>query len=289
MSVTTFRQLVPLYLSNRAAKQSAETLEGRQRIFDAFAAEFGDVPLANLTPADLVFWLDRHPEWKSEWTRKRTVSSIQCVLNWGRRLRLCINPFEGVSNPEGDRGRPITSDELRKLLRVSSALFRRAVLFMHLTGARPHEMSTIEWSFIDCDRGCIVLDKHKTRNSRKDKAPRTIILSPVCVKLLTWILSRQKRGERFVFLNARGRPWNANSLGLRMLRIRIKSGIPPQAKLYGLRHLFGTTCILRGVDLKTLAELMGHTTTKMTEHYVHIAGNVSHLHGALEKVWGTSK
>jgi site-specific recombinase XerD len=58
------------------------------------------------------------------------------------------------------------------------------------------------------------------------------------------------------------------------------------AKLYGLRHRFGTTAILHGVDLKTLSELMGHTTTRMTEHYVAIAGQRQHLAEAMLKVHG---
>jgi site-specific recombinase XerD len=51
--------------------------------------------------------------------------------------------------------------------------------------------------------------------------------------------------------------------------------------LYGLRHAFGTRSILNGVDLKTLSELMGHTTTRTTEHYLHLAGQRSHLADAM--------
>jgi hypothetical protein len=54
--------------------------------------------------------------------------------------------------------------------------------------------------------------------------------------------------------------------------------------LYGLRHAFGTRAVLRGVDVKTLAELMGHTTTRMTEHYLHLAGERSYLAAAMERI-----
>jgi AraC-like DNA-binding protein len=57
-----------------------------------------------------------------------------------------------------------------------------------------------------------------------------------------------------------------------MQRARERAKIPDEVKLYGLRHAFGTRAILNGVDIKTLAELLGHTTTRMSEHYIHLAG-----------------
>ena len=35
------------------------------------------------------------------------------------------------------------------------------------------------------------------------------------------------------------------------------------------RHTFGTRLVMRGVDLVTVAELMGHRTLKMTQRYSH--------------------
>jgi site-specific recombinase XerD len=69
-----------------------------------------------------------------------------------------------------------------------------------------------------------------------------------------------------------------------MQRARKTAGIPDDAKLYGLRHAFGTRAIINGVDIKTLAELLGHSSTRMSEHYVHIAGKVPHLLDAMRKV-----
>jgi integrase/recombinase XerD len=100
------------------------------------------------------------------------------------------------------------------------------------------------------------------------------------VALLAAIKQRNEPGP-FVFLNHRGTPWNRSSLSLRMQRARRKAGIPEEVKLYGLRHGFGTRSIVKGVDLKTLSELMGHSTTRMTEHYLHLAGQREHLAAAM--------
>ena len=38
-----------------------------------------------------------------------------------------------------------------------------------------------------------------------------------------------------------------------------------------LRHTFATRLRMHSVDLKSIGELMGHTTTRMTERYAHVA------------------
>ena len=90
-----------------------------------------------------------------------------------------------------------------------------------------------------------------------------------------------------MFLTPRRTPWNKNSLGQRLRRARQVADIPADAKLYGIRHAFGTRAIIvSAVDIKTLAELMGHTSTKMTEHYVHLTTQHPHLVAAMQQVNG---
>ena len=126
----------------------------------------------------------------------------------------------------------------------------------------------------------IVLHEHKTSRTQKVKKPRVIPLHPVVLKLLIYLRRLGQPGDH-VFLTHRKTPWNRSSLSLRVRRARKIAGVPDDAKLYGLRHGFGTRSILNGVDIKTLAELMGHTTTRMTEHYVHFAGQPQHLAAAM--------
>jgi site-specific recombinase XerD len=72
-------------------------------------------------------------------------------------------------------------------------------------------------------------------------------------------------------------------LSLRIQRCRQRQGIPADAKLYGVRHQFGTAAILRGVDTKTLAHLMGHASTRMTEHNLHLSGEREHLEQSMRR------
>lgn len=154
------------------------------------------------------------------------------------------------------------------------------LIFLRYTEARPGEASLLEWTDIDLERAVIVLNEHKTTRTQRVKKPRVIPLHPMVLKLLIHIRKRGEPGNR-VFLNHRKTAWNRSNLSLRMRRARAAAGIPDDAKLYGLRHGFGTRSVLNGVDIKTLSELMGHTTTRMTEHYVHLAGHQGHLAAAM--------
>jgi integrase len=194
------------------------------------------------------------------------------------------HPLRSVSYPNGPRGEAMTEQQFRHLLRGSAALMRRVLLFLWWTGCRPGELCKLQWKFIDVEKGIAILRVHKTARSRKDRAPRIIVLPEKAIRLLCWLLSNQRENEAYVFLNSLGNPWNRNSLGLRVFRLKKSGRVPMGVKMVGTRHSFGTRLAVAGVDLKTLSTLMGHTTTIMSEHYIHMANQTDHLRDALEKL-----
>ena len=156
--------------------------------------------------------------------------------------------------------------------------FRLLLAFLFRTGARPGEMSSMRWSDVDLENLRIVLREHKTAG--KVHKPRVIPLTPAIIRVLAVTKSRFPSDDH-VFLGDRGNPWNRCSLSLRIQRCRARQGIPADAKLYGVRHRFGTSAIVNGVDIKTLEQLMGHASTRMTEHYLYLTGGQEHLGRAM--------
>jgi integrase len=306
----TVASVIELYLNYARGKYSPDALAVRLHYLQLFAEDHGwrELNDKDCLPFHLTSWLDAHPDWKSDWTKAHACAVVQRPFNWAVKQRLIpTNPFRGAAHATGAPRRPLTEDEFQALLRATSvwvkrkryknprpsdlkrrqrpsagARFRELLVFLRYTGARPCEASRLAWDDIDLDNAVIVLEKHKTSRTQKVKKPRVIPLHPVVVKLLIQIRRRSEPGDR-VFLNHRKTPWNRSNLGLRMRRLREIAGVPDDAKLYGLRHGFGTRSILNGVDIKTLAELMGHTTTRMTEHYLHLAGQRTHLAAAMLK------
>ena len=50
-----------------------------------------------------------------------------------------------------------------------------------------------------------------------------------------------------------------------------RAGITRRIRPYDLRHAFATEAIAAGVDVGTVAQLMGHDPKMLLEHYQHVA------------------
>ncbi len=77
-------------------------------------------------------------------------------------------------------------------------------------------------------------------------------------------------------MSSRGLPWTVNALRCRMRSLRDVAGIGPDENgerivMYTNRHTFGTGACAKGVADRRLADLMGHTDTKTTQKYIHLA------------------
>lgn len=284
----TVGDVVALFLQH-AKTGSARAAADRKLSLDRFCAVNGGLRLADAKPYHLRLWVDSQSQYRSDWTIKRVISDVKRPFSWAMKLGITDrNPFLSVSHRNGERGRPVTPAEWRALLVGSQALFRRVLIFLRFTGARPCEMAAAKWIDLDIERGAIVLHKHKTATTQAVRRPRVIVLHPVLLKLLAWQRRHLIPEQDHIFINAKGRPWTRYAIACRLKQLRKKIGLHPGCKIYGLRHKFGSDCILNGVELKTLAELMGHTSTRTTEIYVHIAGNVNHLKAALGQAFGKS-
>ena len=281
--IITVRDLVSEYLARTESMQGVDTFTERKAKLLMFVADKGSQHIEGLIPDDLEGWVELHQEWKSDWTRLRVANTIKRPFNWATKKGLIgRNPFAMVSYPEGPRGRPMDRRDFLRMLRATDDEFRRVLLFMSISGARPCELANLEWSFIDTTNGTATLYVHKTARSRKDRAPRVIYLSDLAIRLLIWI-RRRRPMDKLVFLNSRGQPWCRNSLDLRIWRLREKLGIPKTAKLYGIRHAWATNLAIAGVNLAELASLLGHTTVEMAKYYVHLAGETVYLRAELER------
>ena len=277
-------EVIDLYLSRARQQNDPRTFEDRERILRLLSAELGHYRLAECIPGHLELWLHSKPQWQSAWTKRRVAATVQACFNWAAKLRFIPeNPFKGVSHSEGERGRPMTQEEFRSLLRATDAHFRRVLIFLRYTGARPGEMAGLEWRHVHPERGAIILPPKEHKTGRKTRKPRVIVLNPVAVKLLIWIRRRLDRPEDTVFLNSRGTQWTRYNLAHRVQRLRHRCGIAKDCKLYGLRHRFATNVILAGADVSTLAQLLGHGDIRMALHYIHLGTQLDFLKAAVDK------
>ncbi len=80
-------------------------------------------------------------------------------------------------------------------------------------------------------------------------------------------LKRQNVSHGYVFANAKtGKPLQdiKHAFGTAYTKAGVKD-----FRFHDCRHTFGTRLVHRGVDLITVKDLLGHSTVKVTERYIH--------------------
>jgi integrase len=265
-------------MSKSPDKQGKE----RKRLLELFRKSKGTLQLCACRPHILLDWINERGSGKAAWTRRRWNCTIQRPFNIAAQFGLIDrNPFKGLTFPQGNEGRDWTDNEYQSVLRNSPAYLRRIFVFIRFSGARPGESRTMEWPNVVADAGAVIFRKHKT--SHITKQPRRIPFNQTMVKLLAWLKRHNPRGTKRVFLNSYNRGWTMRMLTDRFAQIREKACLAADVKLHGVRHTFATRAVINGVDIITLAELLGHRNVTMTQRYVHLAGKTPHLNKAMEQ------
>lgn len=79
-----------------------------------------------------------------------------------------------------------------------------------------------------------------------------------------------------LFLGLRGGPLNATVAQRQLQRLRLSMGLPETATPHALRHSFATHLLQEGADLRSIQELLGHSSLSTTQRYTKIdAGHLA--------------
>jgi integrase len=190
-----FSDVVNAYLPFAAKKNAARFCREKARYLRSFEKMFGEIPVEELRPFDLQEWLDTQPGLKSHNALVQAVAAIKTALNWCLDMELIRrNPLARfrVHGIRSKGRRPMERKQFQILMRISAGFFRRYVVFLKFTGARPGEGRALKWSDLKLDATPPIarLEEHKT--AAKTGKPRIIQLDPDAVKLLLWIRARRQ-------------------------------------------------------------------------------------------------
>jgi integrase len=199
------------------------------------------------------------------------LSHLFTVANaeWALDLK---NPVATIRKPAmpDSRLRLLSKDEARHLLEISKKsrnknLYHYMQLLLH-TGMRPSEGAGLTWGQIDVDARIIDLTITKTR-------PRRVPLTIKAIELLLEIMPEQCEKNKFVFLPEncsdiiRRRP---NLFFRRAFENAVKKANIEDFHMHDLRHTSASYLLMAGVDLRTLADILGHSTMQMVQRYTHL-------------------
>lgn len=221
-----------------------------------------------------------HKKYKQK-TVKRKLASIKAFYNFLEEEEIIQeNPFrklrvkfkESVILP-----RVIPRDEIEKLLnymyrnRGKGKYWLRDVAVVELffaTGARVYEISNIRVDNVNLSSGLV-------RIMGKGNKERYIQIGAPCVLKLLRKYYRaneaaiQKSG--YFFVNQRGGRFTEQSIRLMMKKYAGLAGIHRNITPHMFRHSFATYLIEEGVDISCVQQILGHSSIRTTQIYIHIA------------------
>jgi site-specific recombinase XerD len=87
--------------------------------------------------------------------------------------------------------------------------------------------------------------------------------------------------EDHVFVSRTGRPLSSSDVQRRLAKHLARAGAPTGTSPHTLRHSFATHLLEGGADLRTIQELLGHSSLRTTQVYTHVSA--AHLRRAYRK------
>ena len=184
------------------------------------------------------------------------------------------NPAKLVSSPKVQRNLPkfLTVDEAFALMNAPKGdTFQegrdKAILeLLYSSGLRVSELTLLDINDFDIKESLV-------RVKGKGKKERIIPVGSKAVKALQNYLPERiliKKKSRALFLNRRGGRLTQRSVRRIVDKysrmIALKSNISPHA----LRHTFATHLLHGGADLRSIQELLGHSSLSTTQKYTHV-------------------
>jgi integrase len=265
----TVADLCQRYVEEQASHKKSGPADER-RIDTYIKPHLGELRVVDVKRDD-VLGLYRRVGSRKPYEANRLLALLSSMFNlareWGVLPEGALNPAKISARsryPERRRDRPVTSEELPRLLKAihsePDVYVRTAFLLLLASGLRKREILHAKHSNVDLERGTLRLADTKAGQ------PRHVPLSEHAVGLFRG-LPRRLRND-YVFPSPvragapRGdlfKPWD---------RIRKAAGCPG-LRIHDLRHTVATLLAERGNAAHVVQGVLGHQSLATTMRYIH--------------------
>ena len=272
--------LCDVFLDWSKKHQAKSNYEGYRHYLQSCCDQCGTITIVKLKPFHITRWLDSK-EW-SQSTVRTAITAVKRVLNWAiDEGYIDKSPLNRLKRPPCEhRQRLVTDEEHRLLLNQADKVYQAVLTALKETGARPGEIAQVIAADVSIEKGIWILKKHKTMD--KTGKPRIIFLNKTMREVTERLIKENPTGA--IFRNGNGTTWTTNSIRLRFNRLKKKLNLSNDLVPYSYRHTFITQGMVNGLTDATMAELVGHSDTKMiNQHYGHLNQHLDYLQNAVER------
>lgn len=257
-------ELIRLEERLRLQRYSYNTVKTYKGFFAQFLTFFADQHPEGLEKKDIMKFLLESSE-KKRWSNSTQNQAVNAIkFYYEKVLGRKRSYYELRPRKENKLPGVFSEEEVTKLLNGIANLKHKTILtLIYSAGLRIGESIQLRKEDIDFDRSTVFV------RSGKGKKDRYSVLSDkMKVVLMNYI--NQFRPEYWLFEGQEGGQYSTRSIQHIFRRAVKKAGVNPFATVHTLRHSFATHLLERGMDLRFIQELLGHSSSRTTEIYTHI-------------------
>ena len=283
----TVRELAAewFYVTKNRIKESTAA-NYRMKLDKHILPAFGEKNYSMLTAKDIYAFIER--KMKSGLSARYIADIIvlmKSIYRYACREYAVRNVLDSIIMPKRQRKevRVLTKEEQRRLsayLNTNRDLVTLGIAISLYTGLRIGELCALQWKDIDIRNKTITVCKtiqriQSTNGKRRTKvvitepksanSNRTIPIPDCLISLISQFIGVP---TTFV-LSGNNKPVEPRTMQNRFKRVLDNANLP-SINYHSLRHAFATGALEIGFDIKTLSEILGHSSVEVTlNRYIH--------------------
>ena len=248
---------------------------------------FGNWNYDKLTKQNFVDFVEK--KLKSQLSPKYVsdiLSVVKSITKYARQTFNYADRAETVTVPKNKKvvERPVLNEYQQNTLTAHllnfPTLTNVGVLLSLYTGIRIGELCALKWSDIDLEKRILTVNRtmqrikdlsgnSKTKIHIGTPKSRSSLRQIPLPDFLVEILREVKTNDDDYLLTGKKLFAEPRTMQYRFAAILKKLKLP-KVNFHALRHTFATGCIALGFDVKTLSEILGHSSVEITlNRYVH--------------------
>lgn len=228
-------------------------------------------------------------------TIKKQLRIVTSPLKMAAAMRIIqADPSIGVKLPNETKVKKQTKEVIAYTNEEQDRLFKRVavspmnvgymgILFMIETGLRSGELLALKWKDVQLDRSRIhvhatILNPMSNKHAEYQDSPKTkssnriIPLTSKAKAILKRLMEERQNEWVFERHDGDGR-YSYKQLMYRTKKLCREAGVPYYGE-HVFRHTFATNCYYKGIDVKILSRMMGHSSVSVTYNtYINLYGD----------------
>ena len=210
---------------------------------------------------------------------------MKSMFRYASREYHIRNVMDGIILPKCQKSEtavlsPEQQETLKQYIVSNPSQTTLGIALSLYTGVRIGELCALQWADIDLEKRVLTVRKTLQRIQCVSGKKRTklVITEPKsrssCREIpipecLCSMLAMFQNQRDIYLLSGKTKPIEPRTMQYRFSKILENANLP-SVHYHALRHAFATNCVALGFDVKTLSEILGHSSIELTlNHYVH--------------------